>query len=176
MKRILFGLVLITSLLFFTGCGQSNTTAADSDKNPEAQDSSTALADKPRISFEKSNPEQGSYLEHVVKLWEQTKPLLREDLAKNYSDEEYKKLGADIDMAWVNLQIHSSFDHVDEVNNITDVKFANLTGDVLMLIDGVYGTRDSGEVEKREERRDNLRQGRLEYKIKEFDETLLRVK
>lgn len=175
MKRSLLILILIASLLFFTGCSQ-DTTVADNNKNKGAQDSVTTDVNKSRISFEKNNPEQGSYLEHVAKLWEQTKPLLREDLAKSYSDEEYKKLGADIDMAWVNLQIHSSFDHVDEVNKITDVKFANLTGDVLMLISGVYGTRYSGEVGEREERRDNLRNGRLEYKIKEFDETLLRVR
>ncbi len=172
MRRCFVALSLTIALLFSAGCGQSGPPAAGTQKDVDTASSfSTA-----RIAFDIDNPENVLYFQHVENLWEQTKPLLLNDLDENYSDEEYKKLGADINMAWVNLQIHSSFDHAEEADEIPDVKFTNFTGDVLMLIDALYGTRGSDSLEGREERRENLRNGRLEYKIKEFDETLARVK
>ncbi|MDA8226823.1 MAG: hypothetical protein M0T74_03810 [Desulfitobacterium hafniense] len=172
MNRAFLILILIMSIIVFPGCSQSNQTGTGNHKDSGA----SAGKDNLRIIFAKNNPENVSYEQHVVTLWEQTKPLLKEDIAKNYSDEEYKKLGADIDMAWVNLQIHSSLDHAEEMENHSDVPFNNLSGDVLMLIDSLYGTRDLGKVEGREERRKNLRQGRLEYKINQFDKILERLK
>jgi len=172
MKKIILILMCIVSLLCFTGCSQSNPAATEDQKNNSGSQPGIPSA---RISFEQNNSEDVSYLKHVTTLWEQTKPLLREDLAKNYADEEYKELGANIDLAWVNLQVHSSFDHAEEKANITDAAFANITEDILMLIDGVYGTRDSGSVDGREESREKLRNGHLEYKINKFDETLAGV-
>lgn len=109
-------------------------------------------------------------------MWEQTKALLREDINKDHSDEEFKKLGAEIDAAWVNLQLHSSFDHSDEINSITDPKYNNIVEDIMMLVDELYGNRGARPEEKMNEIRANLKNGKLEYKINQFDQTLKNVK
>lgn len=169
-------LLIIFIPVLFAACGQSNQSAANSDNNAAAEGKSSAPASQTtRLSFELNNQDDVSYKQHVADLWEKTKPLLREDIAKDYSDDEYKRIGAEIDQAWVNLQIHASLHHQDEYDSITDVKFSNLDGNIIGLVSELYGTRDSGTLEKREERRENLRKGRLEFKIKEFDAVLQNV-
>jgi len=173
MRKMFFILLIVFTAVLLAACGQSNQPATDSNKNtvtegkPSAPDSQNK-----RISFDRNNEDNVTYKQHITDLWEKTKPILREDIAGNYSDDQYKKMGAEIDEAWVNLQIHSSLKHQDEINSIKDVKYANLDGNIIGLISELYGTRDSGSLEKREERRDNLKKSRLEYKIKEFDAVL----
>ncbi|HBV96449.1 MAG: hypothetical protein JL50_13995 [Peptococcaceae bacterium BICA1-7] len=72
------------------------------------EESSSKSIEVKRISFDKDSKENVSYKQHAMDLWEKTKPLLREDIAREYSDDQYKKIGAEINEAWVNLQIHSS--------------------------------------------------------------------
>jgi hypothetical protein len=173
MRKMLFILLIIFTAVLLAACGQSNQSATNSDKNAVTEGKSSAPdSQNKRISFELNNECDVTYKQHITDLWEKTKPLLREDMAGNYSDDQYKKMGAEIDQAWVNLQIHSSLNHQDEIDSIKDVKYSNLDGNIIGLIDELYGTRDSGTLEKREERRDNLKKGRLEYKIKEFDDVL----
>ncbi|WHH56929.1 hypothetical protein [Petroclostridium sp. X23] len=179
MKKMILFMVMLLSILLAAACGQNVPSASNETKkqtSPERQakdkDIKEESTKRSRISFDRNDSEDVSYIQHLKSLWEQTKPLLREDLNKNYSDEEYKKLGTEIDMAWINLQIHTSFSHMEELDKIKDVKLTNLDGDIIQLIDELYGNRYAGSVEKREERREILRKGRLEKKIKEFDSTL----
>ncbi|KAF1084432.1 hypothetical protein SPSYN_02209 [Sporotomaculum syntrophicum] len=176
MKKMFLILLIISTAVLFAACGQSNQSATNSNNNTVAkEESSTPNNQEKRISFDRSNEDDVSYKQHITDLWEKTKPLLREDIAKDYSDEQYKKLGAEINEAWVNLQIHASLNHQDEIDSITDVGYANLDGNIIGLIGELYGNGYSGTLEKREERRENLRKSRLEYKIKEFDAVLQNV-
>ncbi|MFZ5644712.1 MAG: hypothetical protein ACOY46_14070 [Bacillota bacterium] len=173
MKKMFLILLITFNIALFTACGQSDKSAINSDKSAVSGEKSASQSiEEKRISFDRNNKDNVSYKQHVTDLWEKTKPLLREDIAKGYSDDQYKKLGAEINEAWVNLQIHSSLNHKDEVDSIKDVGYANLTGNVIGLIDELYGNRDFGPKEKREERRETLKKSRLEYKIKQFDAIL----
>lgn len=176
MKKFFLIISLTFTVIILAGCGQSNKAAAtNGDNNTTVGKESSSQSNKiSRISFDIDNKDSVSYIQHVKDLWEKTKPLLRDDLAKNLSDEQYKKLGAEIDQAWVNLQIHSSLHHKDEVDSIKDVDLANLNGNIIGLIDELYGNRYAGSLEKREKRRETLKKSRLEYKAKEFDAILQR--
>ena len=46
---------------------------------------------------------------------------------------------------------------MDEIDAIEDIGLSNLDGEVIMLIDALYGNRDSGTEEKRKESRDKLK-------------------
>lgn len=175
MKRMFLVLLITCTIALTAACGQGNQSATKNDKNTAAVGESSSQSNEyKRISFDIDNKENVSYKQHITDLWEKTKPLLREDIANNYTDEQYKKLGTEINQAWVNLQIHSSLHHKDECNSIKYVKFANLDGNVIELIDELYGNR-SGTKEKHEKSRETLKKGRLEYKIKEFDAILQRA-
>jgi hypothetical protein len=173
MKKMFLIISITFTVIMLVGCGQSNKTATKGDNNQiVGKESPSQNNEKSRISFDRNKEDSVSYKQHVKDLWEKTKPLLRDDLANNLSDEQYKKLGAEIDEAWVNLQIHSSLHHKAEVDSIKDVGLSNLDGNIIGLIDELYGNRDSGSLEKREKRRETLKKSRLEYKIKEFDTIL----
>lgn len=178
MKKIVWIFLIIITVVLLAACGKSTATEDNKQESAPAKEasvkesSSADNAKKARIYFDRNDESAASYKEHVTALWEQTKSILREDINKDYSDEEYKKLGAEIDAAWVNLQIHSSLQHQGEIDNIKDAKYGNIMENIMMLIDELYGNRDSGSKEARDKKRDNLKKSKLEYKIKEFDETL----
>lgn len=175
-------LILILTLIFLlAACGQSNAPAENkgevNQEDTSLKGSKTVTAKgEERIFFDRNSSDEATYLQHIEALWEQTKVLLREDITKSYSDEELKKLGTEIDTAWVNLQIHSSINHMDEIDKITDARYANIMEDIMGVVDELYANRYTPPEDKRKEKLENLRNGRLEYKIKEFDETLSRVK
>ncbi|MGI5921144.1 MAG: hypothetical protein ACOX6I_05345 [Syntrophomonadaceae bacterium] len=181
MKKAMLFIILASLMTFSTACSQSNVPAENkAEVKQEALDSKGGTpADnnkEARIFFDMNNSDDSTYKQHVESLWEKTKPLLREDINKDYSDEELKKLGAEIDTAWVNLQIHSSMNHMEEIDSIEDPKYGNIMEDIIQLVDELYANRYMPTEEKRQERLENLKNGRLEFKIKEFDETLKNAK
>jgi len=166
---------MLIIVMMASSCGKSETPVENKQTSAPVKKADTEVS--ARISFDRSSKEDNStYKEHVTALWEQTKPLLREDINKDYSNEEFKKLGAEIDAAWVNLQVHSSFDHSDEINSITDPKYNNIVEDIMMLVDELYGNRGARPEEKMDEIRANLKNSKLEYKINQFDQTIKNAK
>lgn len=181
MKKAALFIMLAFLLTFSTACSQSNVPAENKAevKQGDLSSKESTPTDKnkeTRISFDINNSDDSTYKQHIESLWEQTKPLLREDIAKNYSDEELKKLGSEIDTAWVNLQMHSSINHMDEIDSIKDARYGNIIEDIMQLVDELYANRYMPTEEKRQEKLNNLKNGRLEFKIKEFDETLKNAK
>lgn len=179
MKRAALLLLTVVFIMLLSSCGQGSGPAEEKaeEKQEETGSKSTSKEQKEvRIFFDRSSDDDSTYKQHVEALWEETKALLREDIAKDYTDEELKVLGTEIDTAWVNLQIHSSINHMEEINAIEDAKYANITEDIIGLVDELYATRYTGSPERRKERLENLKNGRLEFKIKEFDETLKNAK
>lgn len=175
MKRASLLVFILILLALFSSCGSDNLSAdtktkqeSSSEKNSEVEESGKTA----RLLFDDGDCDGSTYKQHIVTLWEKTKPLLREDISKDYSDEELKEMGREIDSAWVNLQIHCSINHTEEIDKITDAKYANIVEDIMGLIDELYANRYTPSEERRRELMENLKNGRLEYKIKEFDETL----
>jgi len=128
-----------------------------------------------RPSFSMDAPGNATYGQHIVALWEKTKPALREDLAANLPDAEYLRLGKTMRAAWVNLQVHGSLHHADKrgsgVADTRDDTLADLVGKIIELVDDVYGWPPDTPRE-REDKRQAMRKSRLEYKIKRFDAVL----
>lgn len=171
MKKAFSIFIMLIVVMMASSCGKNETPVENKQTNAPVKEAETEAS--ARISFDRSSKEDNStYKEHVTALWEQTKPLLREDINKDYSDEEFKKLGAEIDAAWVNLQLHSSFDHSDERDSVKDAKFNNIVEDIMMLVDELYGNRGARPEENMDEIRANLKKSKLEYKINEFDQTI----
>jgi hypothetical protein len=167
--------------VLLTSCGSGNVSPGSNIEVNQgditAKDNTAGTADRGvRISFDRSNSDDATYKQHIEALWEKTKVLLREDITKNYSDEELKKLGTEIDTAWVNLQIHSSINHMEEIDKIKDPRYANIIEDIMGIVDELYANRYTPPEEKRKAMLENLKNGRLEFKIKEFDETLQNAK
>ncbi|MGI6451670.1 MAG: lipoprotein [Desulfitobacteriia bacterium] len=177
MKKAVLLIATAVLIVLLAACGQGNVPA---DNKAEVNQGEKAPKESPaadtnsgaRIDFDRTSSDDATYKQHIETLWEQTKVLLREDITKDYSDEELKKLGTEIDTAWVNLQIHTSINHMEEIDKITDAKYANIIEDIMGLVDELYANRYTPSEERRQERLENLKNGRLEFKIKEFDETL----
>ena len=113
----------------------------------------------------------GAGKEGMDELWEQTKAVMREDILAEYTDEKYQEIGQTIDIAWTNLQAHASIHHAEEATAADeDVAYANVTGKIKDLIFKAYGNGGVGTPEKREEKRENLRDGGLERLIGDIDE------
>jgi hypothetical protein len=131
-----------------------------------------------RINFSIDDNSNATYKQHIADLWQKTKLMLRDDAAGNLTDEQLLQVGKEVKQAWVDLQVHGSLHHkakLDSAEEDTkDHKLGNMTGNVIGLIDDLYGW-PAYTKEKREEVRSNLRKGRLEYKIKEFDAILKAV-
>ncbi|EFL52701.1 hypothetical protein DesfrDRAFT_0331 [Solidesulfovibrio fructosivorans JJ]] len=131
-----------------------------------------------RPAFSVDEPGDATYKQHIVALWEKTKPVLREDLAANLSDAEYLRLGKPMRAAWVNLQVHASLRHAGKrdsgVEDTKDHTFADLVGKIIELVDDVYGWPPDTPRE-REDKRQAMRKSRLEHKIKRFDAVLRSV-
>lgn len=173
MKKILLPLLTIILLLTLTACsGKSTSTSTGSDSSA---DSSKKAA---RISFDLNDKSDKTYREHVTDLWNQTKVLWQEDASKGYTDEEYMALGKEIDIAWVNLQAHTSIasnGHDDSVQDTSDSILGNMTGNVIGNTDKLYGERSENEPkEKREERRKTAIKY-LSETIKEYDDELAKL-
>ncbi len=164
--------VMACSLLT-VACGGGGGKSSGTSSPAKAEDKGTL-----RIGFRIDDDSSGTYKQHINDLWEKTKPFLREDAAANLTDEQLLQLGKEIKPAWVNLQAHGSLHHQPKLDNAEedtkDHKLGNLTANVIGLIDDLYGW-PAYTKEKREEVRANLRKGRLEYKIKEFDKILQSV-
>ena len=176
-KSILFLVLVIICFLLAGGCGGSGGSGGSGKSKPslpvKAEDNSES-----RLSFRIDDDSSATYKQHINELWEKTKPVLRADAAANLSDEQLLQRGKEIKQAWVNLQAHGSMHHQTKRDSgeedTRDHKLANLTGNVIGLIDDLYGW-PAYTKEKREGVRANLRKGRLEYKIKEFDNILKEV-
>ena len=138
----------------------------------------TVRAAAQRPAFAVDEPGDATYKQHIVALWEKTKPVLREDLAADYADADYLRLGKPMRVAWVNLQVHGSLSHAGKrdsgAEDTKDDRLADLVGKIIGLVDDVYGWPPNTP-QKREEIRANLRKSRLEYKIKQFDAVLQSV-
>lgn len=169
-KSILFMVLVIICSLLAGGCGGGKSKSSLPVK---AEDNSAS-----RLSFRIDDDSSATYKQHINELWDKTKPILRADAAANLSDEQLLQRGKEIKQAWVNLQAHGSIHHQTKRDSgeedTRDHKLANLTGNVIGLIDDLYGW-PAYTKEKREGVRANLRKGRLEYKIKEFDNILKEV-
>ncbi|MGI6113297.1 MAG: lipoprotein [Mahellales bacterium] len=175
MKKIVLIILTVVLIVLFAACGQGDVPSENEAGVKQEDNNESAAVDtnmKARIFFDRNSSDNATYKQHVQSLWEETKALLREDITKNYSDEELKKLGAEIDAAWVNLQIHSSINHMEEIDRIKDARYANIMEDIMGLVDELYANRYTPPEEERKEKLENLKKGRLEYKIQEFDETL----
>lgn len=175
MRRVSLFTVIVVLLILFTSCASNNESAGSkakqeniTEKNNTTESSNSAA----RITFEVNHSDDTTYKQHIEALWEKTKALLREDISKDYSDQKLKELGTEIDSAWVKLQVHCSINHMDEMDKITDARYANIIEDIMGVIDELYANRYTPSEEKRKENLKNLKNGRLEFKIKEFDETL----
>lgn len=164
--------VILACSLLMTACGGGG--------GQNAGPSAPVQGEKgmPRISFRIDDTSNATYKQHVNDLWEKTKPLLREDAAANLTDEQLLQMGKEVKQAWVNLQGHASLHHEAKRDSgeedTKDHKLANMTGNIIGIIDDLYGW-PAYTKEKREEKRALLRKSRLEYKIKEFDGVLKTV-
>lgn len=180
MKKVASFILIVFSIVVITACGHSNVPADNKAevKKENTNNESTALNKNTgvRISFDRNNSDDSTYKQHIEALWAETKVLLKEDITRDYSDEELKKLGTEIDTAWVNLQIHSSINHMDEINQIKDARYANIMEDIMGVVDELYANRYTPTAEKRKKNLENLKNGRLEFKIAEFDKTLQNAK
>lgn len=175
MKRASLFIITLVLLALFSSCASDNASKASKAKQgntTEKNNTTKSSGSVGRISFDTNDNDDATYKQHIEALWEKTKALLREDISKNYSDQELKELGTEIDTAWVNLQMHCSINHMDEIDKIKDARYANIIEDIMGVIDELYANRYTPSEEKRKERMENLKNGRLEFKIKEFDETL----
>lgn len=176
MSRLTIILITLLIALTLAACGQSKSTSG-SDVSPKPAEASShsdggspSEADQ-RISFDINDTREGTYTDHVAELWEQTKAVMREDILAEYTDEKYQEIGQTIDIAWTNLQAHASIHHAEEATAADeDVTYANVTGKIKDLIFKAYGNGGVGTPEKREEKRENLRDGGLERLIGDIDE------
>lgn len=170
-KNVLFMSVAIICLLLAGGCGGGEKSKSSSAVKTEDNAAS-------RLSFRIDDAGDATYKQHINDLWEKTKPLLRADAAADLNDEQLLQRGKEFKQAWVNLQAHGSIHHQAKRDSgeedTKEHKLANMTANVIGLIDDLYGW-PANTKEKREEIRSNLRKGRLEHKIKEFDEVLKKV-
>lgn len=171
-KWCMLVMLIIVGTLITTACGGGGGKSSGPSRTAQADDKTS------RISFAIDEKNNATYKQHMADLWEKTKPILREDAAKNLTDEQLLQMGKEIKQAWVNMQVHGSMHHKAKLDSFEedtkDHKLGNMTANVIGLIDNLYGW-PAYTKEKREEVRDNLRKGRLEYKIKEFDGILKSV-
>jgi hypothetical protein len=164
MKKIVLSCLTIIFLLTFSAC-ESTTTTSTSSK-------------KARISFDISDKSSKTYKEHVQDLWSKTKKLWTEDSKKKYSDEEYIKLGKEIDEAWCGLQAHISITangHDENVQDTSDQILGNMAGSILLDTDKLYGERSPSDTKEEREKRRNTAIENLDLSIKEYDDALAKL-
>lgn len=164
MKKIFLSCLTVILLLVFSACGTTSTTST--------------LSKKARISFDISDKSSKTYKEHVQDLWSKTKNLWAEDSKKKYSDEEYIKLGKEIDEAWCGLQAHISIasnGHDENVQDTSDQILGNMAGSILLDTDKLYGERSPSDTKEEREERRNTAIDNLDITIKEYDEALAKL-
>lgn len=154
----------------------NNTTNNSSSNSSDISNNSSKKT--ARITFDINDKSTKTYKEHVQELWNKTKGLWIEDSKKNYSDEEYVKLGKEIDEAWVNLQGHTSIasnGHDDKVQDTSDNVLGNMVGNIIGDTDKIYAQRSlsSSKEEISKRRKDALTN--LSATIKEYDDILAKV-
>jgi uncharacterized protein YceK len=167
MKKILISCLTIIFLLALSGCGSTNTSSTSSTSNKKA-----------RVSFDSSDKVSKTYKEHVQDLWGKTKNLWAEDSKKKYSDEEYIKLGKEIDEAWCNLQAHISIasnGHDESVEDTSDEILGNMAGRILLDTDKLYGERSPSDTKEEREKRRKTAIENLDLTIKEYDDALSKL-
>lgn len=179
MKKILLLFLTTVLLLSFTACGnKNNDNTANNDSTSTNDTSDNSSKKTSRITFDFNDKSNKTYKEHVQDLWNKTKELWIEDSKKNYSDEEYIRLGQEIDEAWVNLQGHTSVStngHDEKVEDTSDLLLGNMTGNILGDTDKIYGQRSTYDSkEERAQRRTNALKY-LSETIKEYDDILAKV-
>lgn len=163
MKIVLQCILAITLMFSLTACSKDSTAP-----EPESSESPTI-----RIYFDESESSTSTYKEHVADLWEQTKPVLREDLDADYSENDYRYLGSVIENQWSSLQIHASIYHEDERDAAHENSdYADLIENIKDLINKVYGHWATTSDEERDAARERLRNGELERKISDFDDII----
>lgn len=177
MKKILIICCTIGLALLLVACSKTTTSSQSNNiSNAGSTAENNSLAQNARISFDISDNSSKTYQEHVQELWNKTKVLLNEDAQKTYTDEQYINYGKEMDLAWVNLQVHISLSKPEEQKDTSDNKLGNMTGNVIGDIDKIYGQRSLGETkEKREERRKTALKY-LAQTIKEYDAILANLK
>ena len=176
MKKIILSGLAILLVLSFTACGSKSTTASNTNSNDTTSDSSKKNA---RISFDFADKSTKTYKEHVQELWNKTKAIWNEDATKNYSDEEYMALGKEIDVAWVNLQAHTSIasnGHDEAAQDTSDLILGNMTGNIIGDTDKIYGQRSQSSTKEEREARRKTGIKYLSTTIKEYDDKLASLK
>jgi hypothetical protein len=170
MKKTIISLILMILILSMSGCGSRTTNTDSSDSSM----GSVKIA--ARIFFDVSDKSTITYKEHVQELWNKTKVLWLEDSKKDYSDEEFIKLGKEIDEAWVNLQVHTSIaSNGHDIQDTKDNILSNMTANIIGDTDKLYGERSQNETkEKRAERRTTAIKY-LESTIKKYDDKLAKL-